>query len=113
MFTTFTANREMTFEELQEIMLLMQDQETTDKIVDTRLFICGEFAEIEVSIDEDGNVTLGVKDWNAIVNLMDDEIREAVHNKFAPCSEEEFLKRYVELDSDFKQVLKSEFSMEL
>lgn len=32
--------------------------------------------------------------WNAIVELMDDEIREAVHADLAPCTEEEFLAEY-------------------
>ena len=34
--------------------------------------------------------------WDAIVNLMDDEVRERVH-AFAPCDEEEFLIKYLEL----------------
>lgn len=36
-------------------------------------------------------------DWDAIVNLMDDELREQVHAELAPCSNEEFLTRYLEL----------------
>ena len=35
--------------------------------------------------------------WDAIVNLMDDEVRERVHAELAPCTEEEFLTRYLEL----------------
>jgi hypothetical protein len=35
--------------------------------------------------------------WDAIVNLMDDDTREAVHNELAPCTEAEFLARYLEL----------------
>lgn len=58
MFARFKATREMTFEELQEVMLLMENQETTDKYTSTEICINGDFAEIEVSIDEDGNVTL-------------------------------------------------------
>lgn len=34
--------------------------------------------------------------WDAIVNLMDDEVRERVH-AFAPCDEGEFLIKYLEL----------------
>ena len=49
----------------------------------------------------------------AIAVLMDDELREKVHFELAPCSNEEFLKRYCELDPDFESVLKSEFSIEL
>ena len=46
------------------------------------------------------------KHWNAIVNLMNDEKREQVHRELAPCSNEEFLQRYLELDNEFKMVLK-------
>lgn len=45
------------------------------------------------------------KYWNAIVNLMDDEKREQVHRELAPCSNEEFLQRYLELDKEFEMVL--------
>ena len=50
---------------------------------------------------------------DAIVALMDNDIREKVCFEIAPCSNEEFLKRYCELDPEFKDVLKSEFSIEL
>ena len=37
----------------------------------------------------------GVKiDFNAAIALMDDEIREAIHNDLAPCSEQEFFNAY-------------------
>lgn len=52
------------------------------------------------------------KFWDAIVNYMDDEIREQVHAELAPCTNEEFLKRYVELDNEFETLLKSEFGIE-
>lgn len=32
--------------------------------------------------------------WEAIANLMDDEIREDLHISLAPCSEDEFLEAY-------------------
>ena len=32
--------------------------------------------------------------WDAIVSLMDDDIREAIHADLAPCTEEEFLAEY-------------------
>lgn len=53
------------------------------------------------------------KTMDAIAALMDREIREKVHFELAPCSNEEFLTRYCELDPRFKSVLKSEFSIEL
>lgn len=33
-------------------------------------------------------------DFEEAVNLMDDEIREEVHRKMAPCSEQEFMDAY-------------------
>lgn len=38
--------------------------------------------------------------WDAIVNLMDDDTREAVAAELAPCTEAEFLARYLELAND-------------
>ena len=35
--------------------------------------------------------------WDAVVNLMDDDTREAVHAELAPCTEAEFLARYLEI----------------
>jgi hypothetical protein len=34
--------------------------------------------------------------WDAIANVMDDDIREAVHSEMAPCTEAEFLAAYLE-----------------
>ena len=34
--------------------------------------------------------------WNVIVNMMDDEIREKLHNELAPCTDQEFMDAYVE-----------------
>lgn len=53
------------------------------------------------------------KTMDAIAVYMDDDKREQVHFELAPCEPEEFLKRYLELDPDFEDVLKSEFSIEL
>lgn len=33
-------------------------------------------------------------DFEAAVNLMDDEIREALHGELAPCAEQEFFDAY-------------------
>lgn len=49
----------------------------------------------------------------AIAALMNDEKREQVHNELAPCEHDEFLRRYVELDPEFENILKSEFSIDL
>lgn len=38
--------------------------------------------------------------FDACVNLMDDEIREAIHAEFASCTEQEFLDAYVDRHYD-------------
>ena len=38
--------------------------------------------------------------WGAIVQMMDDEIREQVANAIAPCTNEEFLTEYLRRASD-------------
>lgn len=51
-------------------------------------------------------------DMIAISSYMDDEIREAVHRKFAPCSPEVFLEEYLKRDPSFIELLENEFSFE-
>lgn len=48
-----------------------------------------------------------------IASYMDDDTREQVHFELAPCSNSEFLERYVELDPEFSELLSSEFGIEL
>ena len=38
--------------------------------------------------------------FEAVVNLMDDELREQVHEELAPCTEQEFVERYAELHEE-------------
>lgn len=38
--------------------------------------------------------------FDACANLMDDEIREAIHAELAPCTEQEFLDAYVDRHYD-------------
>ena len=56
---------------------------------------------------------LNDKVMNAIASYMDDDKREQVHFELAPCSNEEFLKRYLELDPEFESVLEHEFGIEI
>lgn len=58
MFTEFYCKRKMSYEELKEVLSLMENQETTDKFTDTEMQINGDDAKINVKIDKDGNVTL-------------------------------------------------------
>lgn len=57
--------------------------------------------------------TLTQEDLDVIVTYMNDEIRERVHNNMSYDTPEEFLREYVEIDSDFEYLLKCEFSIEL
>lgn len=57
-FTTFKSNRELDINELREVLILMENQETTDRDISTALHINGDYATIDVEIDEDGNVTV-------------------------------------------------------
>lgn len=51
--------------------------------------------------------------WDAIAILMDDDIRVRVNEELAPCTKEEFLRRYLELDPDFEyNVLEPDFGFE-
>ena len=42
--------------------------------------------------------------WDAIVDLMDDKVREQVSTELSPCSNDEFLARYLEL-ADYDLVI--------
>lgn len=37
-----------------------------------------------------------IENWEATTAMMDDDIREAIHAKLAPCTKEEFLNAYME-----------------
>lgn len=58
-------------------------------------------------------INLNQKLMDKIASYMDDEKRETIHFELAPCEPEEFLKRYLEVDPDFEELLKSEFDIEL
>lgn len=38
--------------------------------------------------------------WQVVADMMDDDTRETVHSELAPCTELEFLTRYLELADD-------------
>ena len=50
----------------------------------------------EEAIDEINERNL----WDVIVNMMDDDIREAVNADLAPCTDEEFLADYLRRSDD-------------
>lgn len=49
--------------------------------------------------------------WDAIVEHMNDNIREEVHNEFAPCSKAKFLIEYCKRDKRFPDFLWREFEI--
>lgn len=49
---------------------------------------------------------------SAIRNLMDDDIANKVLDNF-PDDDEEFIRSYLQLDPDFKDVLTSEFNIDI
>ena len=53
------------------------------------------------------------EELDIIATYMDDEIREDIALKLAPCTPEIFLRTYVQEDESFKELLKIEFSIEL
>ena len=53
-----TFNRDMTLNELLEVKALVEHQETTDKYTNVGLVINGDYARIEVAIDEFGDITV-------------------------------------------------------
>jgi len=46
-----------------------------------------------------------VCDWEVLTMLMDDDLRNQLHNEFDSTSNEEFLKEYLKLDPDFMHVI--------
>ena len=62
---------------------------------------------------EEETDSIDQKLMDAIATYMDNETREKVHLKLAPCSPKEFLKRYLELDADFAELLNDEFGIDL
>lgn len=57
-FTTFKSERKLNIDELREVLVLMENQETTDRYYDKAMVIDGEYARIKVDIDEYGDVTV-------------------------------------------------------
>lgn len=56
------------------------------------------------------NITNNIME--AIASYMNEEIRERVHAELAPCSNESFIRRYCEYDTEFEDnVLKREFGL--
>ena len=48
-----------------------------------------------------------------MVDYMDDNIRENLHVKLAPCTPEKFLEEYLKKDGSFKDFLLMEFAVDV
>ena len=59
------------------------------------------------------NFTINDGLMDIIATYMNDETREHVHFELAPCTNDEFLKRYIEFDPDFEYLLYKEFEIEM
>lgn len=59
------------------------------------------------------NIRIDQELMDTIATYMNDEIREDLHCELAPCTPEEFLIRYVELDKEFANLLYREFHIEI
>ena len=70
---------------------------------------------MEIEVRECGEVVFNLTQelMDTIASYMDDDKREQVHAELAPCEPEVFLRAYIERDPSFKDLLKSEFSIEL
>lgn len=51
-------NRTVNSDELREVMALVEMQETTDRYTNTSMHINGDYANIDVEIDEYGDITV-------------------------------------------------------
>ena len=51
-------NKTVTIEELEELITLAKNQDTTDRYENTELHILGDKAEIDVKIDDMGDIEL-------------------------------------------------------
>lgn len=51
-----TFNRDVTLNELLEVKQFVENQETTDKYTNTTMHINGNYAEIDIEVNEYGDV---------------------------------------------------------
>ncbi len=61
---------------------------------------------------EGTEVKINQEKMDVIASYMDDDIREELHFKLAPCEPEEFLEAYIQRVPEFAELLKNEFGIE-
>lgn len=95
---------------VKDLMFGLSDEDTTlEEFCD---IVMGNLAEyirgyIEDHMEDDiyfeGVSTINkepVQNWESIVSLMDDDLREQVHAELAPCTDVEFYERYCQLHEE-------------
>ena len=53
-----TFNRDVTLNELLEVKQFVENQETTDKYTNTTIHINGNYAEVDIEVNEFGDVVV-------------------------------------------------------
>ena len=80
---------------------------------------CDKLVCVDCSVDNDKCYMLDIinnsAEFSNICSYMDDEIREQLHSESCHTNMDnvKFLKRYCELDTEFKQLLNDEFSIKM
>jgi len=64
---------------------------------------------VRIYKNEKGFAFLDNNLMDTIASYMDDDIREDLHEKLAPCDNIDFLKAYVEKDPEFEEFLRRDF----
>lgn len=93
----------------EALLVIAEKRGELDKVYDAEEWT-DYFADIYEDVKAEAAAYRKEVAMNTIGSYMDDEIREQVHWELAPCSEEAFLDRYLELDPDFQELLDSELS---
>ena len=105
-YDTAYFDESLTEEEMYSMLhYRMQFGEAETKVIIAALVLAGAKFKKQCEITQEL--------LDVIATYMDDEKREQVHCELAPCTPDEFLKRYVEIDPDFKLLLRDEFKIEM
>jgi hypothetical protein len=85
---------ELTDDEVDESCAEIEDGEPAIINLSNGLGRDYSISEVEDAL-ADARRMWGNNAWDTIVNMMDDETREAVADEFAPCTEADFLQEYL------------------
>lgn len=89
---------------------ILEEDASADCDVEVDLDLEEEEEEEEAMFEKEGKAYhFTENEWYYLVEMMDDEAREKVHCKMAPCTNEEFMVEYLKEDPDFESLLWTEF----